>query len=159
MQVLDTQEYVPYRVYNFLEQPGVPQHVKWDKETVYLHWPGQDLPLRYDTGADLYMGFSDADLRQNLSSFSYTRLLHFENLEPHSFSGFTRPKVQFKPTDLRLCSGVHLLRTPQRAVLALRAVRALCYAPVVRFTPRLAAGPAAQAERKPLADVGTTWLA
>jgi hypothetical protein len=90
---MDMQEYVPYRAYNFLDQPGVPQHVKWDKETVYLHWPGQDLPVRYDTGVDVYMGFSDLQLREQLSKFERTRLLHFENLEPHSFSGFTDPKV------------------------------------------------------------------
>lgn len=94
---MDTTEYVPYRVYNFLDQPSVPQHVKWDKETVYLHWLGQDLPLRYDTGADVYMGFSDAQLRDQLSSFGDTRLLHFENLEPHSFAGFVQHKVRMAP--------------------------------------------------------------
>ena len=53
IQVLDKTQYIAYREHSFLSHPSVPRHVLWDKETVYMYWPGERQPVRYATGANL----------------------------------------------------------------------------------------------------------
>jgi hypothetical protein len=96
LQVLDSTKYVPYRESTFLQHPSVPRSVLWDKETVYLYWPGETQPVRYGTGVNVEMGstLTDTELQRVLRHFNATRLLHFESIEPHTFAGFERTEVR-----------------------------------------------------------------
>ena len=95
MQVLDNHEFLQYREYSFLSHPNVPRQVLWNRETVYFHASPSPPPPVYSTGAVVVVdgSLTDSKLRHSLATVEDARLLHFENIEPHSFAGFDDAKV------------------------------------------------------------------
>ena len=105
LQQLDSTNYLEYREHTFLQHPLVPRHLLWDKETVYFLWRQQRKPATYITGTFVTADgkLTDAALRDQLAAVQSTRLLHFENLQPHTFAGFVSRQVRSSTACMRSC--------------------------------------------------------
>lgn len=123
MQALDFRAYIDYREWTFLSHPQVPRHTLWDRDTVYMYPPGAPQPARYASlwlpwaaaqlccvlcvwtcdgvsrygaGVNLVAGpaLDDVALKAELAGVAERSILHFDNLEPHSFAGFRSDKAR-----------------------------------------------------------------
>ena len=94
VQFLESTE-VNFREFTFLAHPSVPREVLWNKETVYFHDAARPFTPVYSTGAAVAVdgNLTQGRLQHSVADVAHARLLHFENLEPHTFAGFDEAQV------------------------------------------------------------------